>query len=194
MNYESFTIEQLKEIAEERSRTQAYFWNEIRSLRKKVDIIARFHTLDEQVLRLNERRDKEKAQEEAHKAARCEGPPRQQETVDVECLEYPFSFLRNGEYERVCNPIPGQPQEDIGTFPDNIAHSYWVSPGENDEKPWLVLCRLTNDIYVFYKGECDYTGFDCQGHMKIYASRDPNILLKFAMCSTDYDAYMKETK
>jgi hypothetical protein len=120
---------------------------------------------------------------------------RQQVCVEafLDTLDYPFSFLRNGEYERTVQPIPGQPVEDVGTFPDNIAHYYWIHPGKNDEEPWLVLCRLTTGVYVFYKGECDYTGFDCQGNMKLYASRDPAILIEFAMTLEESRKYMSET-
>lgn len=185
MNYESFTIPQLKQMAQERRMGSMPS--------KKADIVARFHQYDRIQQKMAEERAAEEAMEAAHRATRMEGPPRQQTEIDVECLEYPFSFLRNGEYPRECKTIPGQPLEDIGDFPENIAHYYWVHPGENDEEPWLTLCKLTNDIYVFYKGECDYTGFDCQGHMELYASKDPNILLKYAMSSADYTKYVAET-
>ncbi len=167
----------------------------VRRLHKKSDIVARFERFDEIQKKEEERKLQEEAREEAHRNNRHEGPPRQQVSVEdhLESLEYPYSFLRNGEYDRTVNPIPGQAEEDIGTFPDNVTHYYWIHEGENDEEPWLALCRLTNDVFVFYKGECDYTGFDCQGHMKIYASRDPNILSKYAMTSEDYSKYMKET-
>ena len=112
----------------------------------------------------------------------------------ISSLEYPFSFLRNGEYPRYVTEIPGVSTEDIGNFPDNIAEYFWISEGENDEKPWYTLCKLTNDLYVFYKGECDYTGFDCQGDMKIYAARDPAILLERAMCPQDIENYMNDVK
>jgi hypothetical protein len=112
----------------------------------------------------------------------------------IPCLEYPFEFIRNGEYDRVTQEIPGQTSEEIGEFPDNIAEYYWISEGENDENPWMTLCKLTNGVYVFYKGECDYTGFDCQGHMKIYASKDLSVLTLYGMSSEDYDKYYKETQ
>jgi hypothetical protein len=120
--------------------------------------------------------------------------PRQQNVTElIHTLDYPFEFIRTGEYDRRVKEIPGQPIEDIGNFPDNIAHYYWISPGENDEKPWLTLCCLDNGIYVFYKGECDYTGFDCQGNMEIYASRDVTILLHYGMTRDEYEKYVHET-
>ncbi len=111
----------------------------------------------------------------------------------VDSLEYPFSFLRNGEYGRECTPIPGHGVEEIGAFPDNIAEYLWISPGENDEEAWLCLCRLDTGVHVYYRGECDYTGFDCQGDMKLWAHRDPNILLQMAMTATDYKKYVQDT-
>ena len=116
---------------------------------------------------------------------------RQQKELDPSWLEYPFSCVT--DYELTPEPIPGQPTEDIDGFPQNIAHYYWISEGINDEKPWLTLCRLTNGVYVFYKGECDYTGFECQGNMKLYTSKDPAVLIQMAMCESDYKNYIKDT-
>ncbi len=144
-----------------------------------------------------ERKSVEAAKEEAHRVTRdCENIiMRQQPNVEelIDALDYPYGFIRNGDYTNETNDIPGQPTEDVGNFPDNVEHYYWISPGANDEVPWMALCKLKNGVYVFYKGECDYTGFDCQGSMELYASKDPAILIKFAMCSTDYDEYMKDT-
>ena len=191
MNYESLTIAQLKELAQERQQRGAF---SVQKLRRKSDIIQRLQEYDDFLLREHEEQKREMALEEAHRMHR--GPLQTQEGVEehVESLEYPFSFLRNGEYPREVSPIPGQPEEDIGDFPENIQRYIWIHPGENDEEPWLTLCQLTNDVYVFYKGECDYTGFDCQGNMELYASRDPNILIQYGMTISDYDAYMGDLK
>jgi hypothetical protein len=118
---------------------------------------------------------------------------RHQTSELIRCMEYPFEFLRNGEYEKTTKQIPGHNSEDIGEFPDNISEYYWISEGENDEKPWITLCRLTNGVYVFYKGECDYTGFDCQGNMEIYSSKDYSVLIRYAMSIDDYNKYYKDT-
>lgn len=191
MNYESLTIAQLKEMAQERRQTGMF---SVQKLKKKSDIIQRVQEYDAFLLRDMQERKRQEELEIAHRAHR--GPIQLQEGVEeyVESLEYPFSFLRNGEYPSEISPIPGQPEEDIGTFPENIQKYLWIHPGENDEEPWLTLCQLTNGVYVFYKGECDYTGFDCQGNMELYASRDPNILIQFAMTIADYDTYMKDLK
>lgn len=116
---------------------------------------------------------------------------RQQENPDPACLKYPFSFM--DDYGRQVKPIPGQPVEDVGDFPNNIAHYFWIHEGQNDTEPWLTICRLTSGVYVFYKGECDYTGFDCQGSMELYASKDPAVIIQMAMGESDYNKYIDDT-
>lgn len=184
MNYSSLTVTELKALA----RNLIILGT---SSMKKAELI-------ESICKETERRERaeeKKAKEAEHTLSR-QLQLRRQENVseNVATLEYPFSFLQSGEYSRECSPIPGEPEEDIENFPENIAEYFWIHQGENDEEPWLCLCKLTNDLYVFYKGECDYTGFDCQGDMKLYASKDPNILIQYAMTSTDYDLYIYETR
>ncbi len=118
---------------------------------------------------------------------------RQQSNVDPKDLEYPFSHVGSGRYRTAHKSIPGQNSVDVGDFPDNIEHYYWIRPGCNDVAPWMTLCRLTNGAYVFYKGECSYTGFSCQGDMELYSSMDPAILITYAMSISDYNDYIKDT-
>jgi hypothetical protein len=188
MNYESLSLPTLVEIAIQRQMYSAS------RLRNKAAIVTELERDDRATIAREEARRNAEAKEATHRQTRQLDLRRQEEVeAHVGSLEYPFSFLRSGEYPRQCNPLPGQPEEEIGTFPDNIAEYIWIRPGENDEQPWLTLCRLDTGVYVYYRGECDYTGFDCQGDMKIYASKDPNILLLYAMTSMDYDAYVAET-
>lgn len=119
---------------------------------------------------------------------------RQQASPYVPALRYPFSFITSGEYPRMTRSIPGYRSESIGQFPSNIEHYYWIHEGVNDEEPWMCLCKLDSGVYVFYKGECDYTGFDCQGDMQIYASREPSVLIQMAMTTREYEKYVAETQ
>jgi hypothetical protein len=184
-NYESLTVTELKRIAQDRSMMVAY--------KNKAELIARLRTWDEKNRVINERRRQMEEAEAADRLGR--GGLRLQKDVleHVDSLDYPFSFLRNGHYSRECDPIPGQDLEDIGAFPDNIAEYLWISPGANDECPWLCLCRLDTGVHVYFRGECDYTGFDCQGDMKLYAHRDPNILILMGMTAADYKEYVRDT-
>ncbi len=114
-----------------------------------------------------------------------------QENPDIESLEYPFSFILEGEY-KVKNfivPMPGELLEDAGDFPHNISQYLWVYPGMNDEEPWLALVKLDNGNYAFFRGECDNTGFNCQGSMELYVSKSLTTLVEMAMTNEDYRKY-----
>lgn len=59
-------------------------------------------------------------------------------------------------------------------FPKNIVNVYWYDKGIYDEKPWQFIGRIKyKDSYrfVYIIADCDYTGFDCQGSMKLYISK-----------------------
>jgi len=131
---------------------------------------------------------------------RADAPPtperiltlRQQRNPDPKCLEYPFSFV--DEYFLTPERMPGQPAVAVGDFPNNIEHFYWIREGSHEWDPWMTLCRLTSGVYVFYKGECGYTGFDVQGDMKLYSSMDPAVLIQMAMGDHDYQRYFWGTE
>ena len=95
---------------------------------------------------------------------------------EMAILEYPFSFIRedgNGwSANDFSDGLLGDEKCDAGKFPNNITEFYWVSEGCNDEAPWELLCKLDNGNYAFYSAWCDYTGFDCQGGMKLIVSQD----------------------
>jgi hypothetical protein len=130
--------------------------------------------------------------EEEHRLIRRK-TVRQQENPDHTCLAYPYSFL--AEYIESPDMLLCQTEaEDIGDFPENVDHYYWIHEGVNDEEPWIALCKLRNGVYVFYKGECDYTGFDCQGDMKLYASKNVSELIDYGMSIRDYRLYIEETR
>ncbi len=192
MDYSALTVAQLKAILQQRNNVG------ISKFKTKGELIQRLQKLDENDKRIAEVRAREEAQEAEQEATHRQTRQlslRIQDSVEdqIGCLEYPFSFLDDIYYPRTCDPIPGQPEEEIGDFPNTIAEYYWIHEGVNDEEPWCCLCKLKNDVYVFYKGECDYTGFDCQGNMEIYASKDPAILIQYGMSSADYDKYFQET-
>ena len=114
-----------------------------------------------------------------------------QEDPDIESLEYPFSHITEGDYELqdFIIPMPGEPDEDAGDFPNNISEYLWVHPGENDETPWLALVKLNNENYAYYRGEADGTGFSCQGMMELYVSKNLTTLIYMAMTNEDYRLY-----
>jgi hypothetical protein len=122
-------------------------------------------------------------------------------------LEYPFSFISQTENDTALyiindfiRPIPTDTDKsDPGNFPNNITEYYWIREGENDGQAWELLCKLDNDCYVFYTASCDYTGFDCQGFMKAYISKDKNAIFYMGMneeerkrCLQDKNIYVNE--
>ena len=59
-------------------------------------------------------------------------------------------------------------------FPKNIVKVYYYEKGINNKKPWQFIWKIKyEDTYkfIYYIGECDYTGFDCQCFMKLYISK-----------------------
>ena len=124
--------------------------------------------------------------------------PRVQEGVEdlVGCLEYPLSYLDEyGGVGQVQRDLVGQEHVDLtgAGFPNTVAEYLWIHEGCNDDEPWKALCRLENGIFIFYKAECDYTGFDCQGNMQLWAARDLKTLLDLAMDIQDYVQWVAET-
>ncbi len=110
-------------------------------------------------------------------------------------LEYPFSFIDDHDNfgwtyktKDFCKGLPDEEPLNCGDFPKNITEYYWIHEGENDEEPWMCLCKLSNDCYVFYSASCDYTGFDCQGGMEMIISKDKERL--FTMGLTDKQRQM----
>jgi hypothetical protein len=113
-----------------------------------------------------------------------------------ELLEYPFSFIDDHDYitKDFCKGLPDEEPLDCGNFPKNITEYYWIHEGENDEEPWMCLCKLTNDCYVFYSASCDYTGFDCQGGMKMIISKDKERLFNMGLTYRQRKIIISEIK
>ena len=151
-----------------------------------------------------ERTERQKTRERAqaaldlHRQTRSYAPRRQQ-GVDtmLGSLDYPLSYL--GEYggtQGILKPLVGQEEIVLAddAFPTEVAEYFWIHPGENDEEPWKAVGVLMCGAHFFYKAECDYTGFDCQGGMELYVAKDLRTLLDLAMDIRDYDQWMAETR
>ena len=101
----------------------------------------------------------------------------------MSAFDYPFSVMKE-DYTAypVADMWKGFVDEepaDPGNFPDNIAEVYWIQEGYNDGDDWKCLCKLTNAYYVYYTASCDYTGFDCQGDMRLQITKNPVKLFDF---------------
>ena len=91
----------------------------------------------------------------------------------------------------IFRPLFGQSAslKDAGRFPNNIKYFIWCQKGINDEKPWLLLCRLTNGKYAYFSASCDYTGFSCQGGMSLYIADTIEVLVDMAMSDPEREKY-----
>ena len=122
---------------------------------------------------------------------------RHQLSPDPHALYYPFSYL--DEFDLTPHVMIGECVEaKVEDFPLCITHYYWIHQGINDEVPWRALFqdrdKLRNILrYGFYLGECDYTGFDCQGSMRLFVSDHIDILIEKALTDADYVLYIRET-
>jgi hypothetical protein len=103
----------------------------------------------------------------------------------IKSLEYPFSFIENdilayipSEFSR---GFPDEEPIEVNEFPKNIVEYYWIKEGENDGDDWSCLCKLDNGAYAYYNASCDYTGFDCQGGMLLFVSRNKEKLFNEGM-------------
>ena len=122
---------------------------------------------------------------------------------DKAALKYPFSFIAGSEDEGWCGDydtadftegLLGEEKCDAGKFPDNIVEFYWLHEGHNDEDAWQLLCKLDNGNFAFYSAWCDYTGFDCQGGMKLIVSKDLKRLFYDGLTEAQRAACLKEKR
>jgi hypothetical protein len=122
----------------------------------------------------------------------------------VKEMDYPFSQISQKsddpyyyyDVAEILKPILVEtPEEkaDPGPFPTNIQDYFWIQPGENEGQDWIACGTLTNGAFFFYKGWCDYTGFDCQGGMDLYVSKSWANIVNHAMIQDDYLKYMNQT-
>lgn len=64
---------------------------------------------------------------------------------------------------------------------EDLAEVVALSEGEHDERDWLCVGRVKDDLYVLVRAGCDYTGWDCQsGGDTEFAATLPD-LIRWAM-------------
>lgn len=117
---------------------------------------------------------------------------------NLKALEFPLgfincSFLDMYKMSEIARGFVDEEPCDVGDFPKNIAEYYWIHEGERDEETWHLLCRLDNGLYAYYSASCDYTGFDCQGMMRLFVSRSALRIFEEAMTKAT-QGYCKREK
>ena len=116
-------------------------------------------------------------------------------------FEYPFDCIKTDPDYRIDKFTLPLFDENFKTeninlkkikFPKHIVKVYWYQPGTNDETDWEFIGKikytsanpsLPTYKYVYYTAGCDYTGFDCQGEMKMYIFGSLCRLLKYGVPS-----------
>ena len=84
---------------------------------------------------------------------------------------------------KVCNYTkddPNIPNYKPSIEPKNLLNManwkkvYYYQEGENDSDEWVIVCKNKDDVYIYLRASCDYTGFDCQGGGMISFSKNKN--------------------
>lgn len=119
----------------------------------------------------------------------------------AEIMQYPLSYIVEEEensygydlknIQREILVESEEEQASAGTFPKNIKEYFWVRCGENDGDDWIACGLLENGAYFLFEGGCDYTGFDCQGHMCLWVSKKWENIIDHAMSEKTYSLYLK---
>lgn len=105
-----------------------------------------------------------------------------------EAFKEPFEFINDESYEYTIDNI-SMTMFDENMQPEkidlkNIHTVYMYQKGIHDKKPWYFLGMLKNrheKYYIYYEADCDYTGFDCQGSMKLYISKYFDRIVRLAL-------------
>lgn len=110
-------------------------------------------------------------------------------------FEEPFSYIINRDRDnyyakQLYHPHVGANMKTIQLrnaascttrFPHNIEAVYYYEIGWNDGDDWRLIGVLDDGTYFYFEAGCDYTGFDCQGFMRLYLSMDMDDLLDRAV-------------
>jgi hypothetical protein len=131
---------------------------------------------------------------------------------DKAALAYPFSYIGmesdaatggwgvyDNEYnvEKFTDGLIDEAQFDAGDFPNNIVEYYWIHKGKNDEDAWHLFCKIAapdGEAYAYYTASCDYTGFCCQGGMKLIVSKSAQALFYGGLVDRTRKLCLKEKR
>ena len=119
---------------------------------------------------------------------------------NVDALGCPFGYI---DYQKDYEPaefirgLPSDPPIEVMNFgEEHIEEYFWIHPGENDEDAWHCLGRLKDQgkgsYYFYYTASCDYTGFDCQGSMRMFVSKDKKKLWEEGMTAREREALIAD--
>ena len=112
-------------------------------------------------------------------------------------FEYPFSEIASYPHEMI-TPLIDQSYDDAralaGDFPNNIDECLWYNAGQDDEDPWILLCRLKTGAYAIYKAGYQCSGFTIVGDMYLTVSLELADIIEYGMSNYQYALYEEETE
>ena len=90
------------------------------------------------------------------------------------------------------------------TFPNTIAHYYWIKYVSNtDSMNWIAIGKLNSGLYFLYTAHCKnmprafaqplVDGVPQGGQMNLWASMRFSDIIHFAMSQDQYEQYLNET-
>ena len=90
------------------------------------------------------------------------------------------------------------------TFPNTIAHYYWIKTTTNTHSMnWVALGKLNSGLYFLYTAHCKnmprafgqplVNGVAQGGQMNLWASMRFSDIIHFAMSQDQYEQYLNET-
>ena len=109
-------------------------------------------------------------------------------------MEYPYSWVPEYGVPNIQRPLLVEADiADAGSFPETIQSHLWIRPGQKEGDDWKAIGQLTNGAYFFYRGGCDYTGFDCQGGMDLWVTYNWQNLLDYVLDEETFRLFQEQT-
>jgi hypothetical protein len=94
---------------------------------------------------------------------------------------YALGYTREGARHVLPGGMVSEPKAELGFGVDDVAEILATDDGENDERQWVGVFRLTNGQFAFVEGGCDYTGWDCQSSAYGTVASSVDELVRWAM-------------
>lgn len=123
---------------------------------------------------------------------------RKSSSIDSDCISLPYVYINSQlgySTDKILRRIYESPDVFLkpSAFPNDIKEYYWIQAGEAGVNEWYALGVLSEDIYFFYKAYTNNT-FSKDGHMDLWISYRFSDLIQYAMDTTVYNKYIRDTQ
>ena len=82
------------------------------------------------------------------------------------------------------DPVPGFTGAAAWAL-DDVEEVVAADAGENDERDWVAVLRLTDGRFVFMSAGCDFTGWDCQAGGRSLVGDSMESLMQLGMTADE---------